>query len=226
MILEICARSPAPHYNAFMSSPSDGTPNPQQPAEPDETMPPEAPAVPSEPSPPIPFNIGEEFSAPSKKLPPIRIVLICIAAVAAIVGIYSFVQRPQAQASGSIDTVTAVDLPGQHSVIVAMNVSVRNTGEKTFYIRNIQAEVQCGNDAFSDNPLAAVDFDRYYQAFPDLKKAPLDPLRVEQKIAPGGTLRGTIVVIFPLPAEAFANRKGLKVTIQPYDQPVSLVITK
>lgn len=200
-----------------MSSPSDGTPVSPEPA-PESAQP--------VPQAPIPFNIGEEFSAPSKKLPPARIVLISIAVIAVVTAIYSFVERPHANATGSIDTITAVDLPSQHSVIVAINVSLYNTGEKAFYIRAIDAELQSGNDSFTDKPLAAVDFDRYYQGFPELKKAPLDPLRVETKIAPGGSIRGTIIVSFPVSADAFANRKALHVTIQPYDQPVSLVLTK
>jgi len=43
---------------------------------------------------------------------------------------------------------------------------------------------------------------------------------------PGGHTAGTIIVVFPVTPDAFANRKALKVTIQPYDQPVPLVLTK
>ena len=153
-------------------------------------------------------------------------MLICIGVIAVIVGIYSFINRPQAQAKGSIDTITSVDLPTQNSDVVAMNVSIYNTGEKPFYIRNISAEIQNDAGTFTDKALSPMDFDRYYQAFPDLKKAPLDPLKVETKIEPGSSARGTMIVIFPVSADAFAHRKTLRVIVQPYDQPVSLVLTK
>ena len=43
---------------------------------------------------------------------------------------------------------------------------------------------------------------------------------------PGGQIKGTIIVSFPITPDAFASRKSLKVTIQPYDQPVPLVLVK
>lgn len=186
-------------------------------------MPEEAPGAPPAP---IPFHIGEEFSGASKKLPPAKIVAICVAVVGVIVGLIAYLQRPHSFATGSIDTITTADVPGQNSILVALNISIQNGGETPYVIRSMKAGLETKDGGFSDEPASAVDFERYYQAFPLLKKAPLDPLKPEDRIAAGASTRGTIIVIFPVSSDAFASRKSLKVTIQPYDQPVPLVLAK
>jgi hypothetical protein len=110
--------------------------------------------------------------------------------------------------------------------MVAISVTVHNGGQKPFWIRTTQAAMQ-GADGkeYKDEGLSAVDFDRYYQAFPALKENSYPPLERESKINPGGETRGTMIVSFPITADAFASRKSLTVTIQPYDQPVPLVLT-
>jgi hypothetical protein len=73
------------------------------------------------------FHIGEEFGTAKRNLPPAGIVLICIAAVAVIVGIFAFTERPKPQGAGSIDFVTAADVPGQDMILAAITVTLRNT---------------------------------------------------------------------------------------------------
>jgi hypothetical protein len=178
------------------------------------------------PPPPTPFDIGEEFGTAKKDLPPIRIVLIGVALVIVVAAIVAFVQRPQAQATGSIDDATGVEIPNQNSVMAAINVSFQNHGEKPFWIHAIKVDIDTGSGTLSDDAASPVDFQRYYQAFPALKRHALSPLEREAKIDPGGKTAGTIIVSFPITSEAFANRKSLKVTIEPYDQPVPLVMVK
>ncbi|MGH9549961.1 MAG: hypothetical protein ACRD3W_11330, partial [Terriglobales bacterium] len=63
-------------------------------------------------------------------------------------------------------------------------------------------------------------------AFPALKENALPALPPETKIPPGGQAQGTIVVTFPVTQAEFDKRKSLSVVIQPYDQPLPLVLTK
>jgi hypothetical protein len=172
------------------------------------------------------FNIGEEFGTAKKNLPPVKIVLIGVAVIAVVALIASFVQRPHSATTGSIDDVVSVEVPNQNSVMVAINVSMQNQGTKPYWIHTIRADLDTGTGNFSDDAASPVDFDRYYQAFPALKQHALPPLEREAKITPGGRAQGTILVLFPVTADVFAARKSLKVTIQPYDQPVPLVLTK
>ena len=178
------------------------------------------------PEPGTAFRIGEEFGTAEKNLPPIKIILIGVGVILVGVAIMAFWQRPKTPATGSIDQVVSVEIPNQGSVMAAVNVSFRNGGEKPFWIHTIQAELQTGTNNYSDDAASPVDFDRYYQAFPALKQYAIAPLQREAKIEPGGQIAGTIIVSFPVTPEAFANRKLLKVTIQPYDQPVPLVLSK
>jgi hypothetical protein len=178
------------------------------------------------PRPPTPFDIGEEFGTAKKNLPPVKIVLIGVALVIVVAAIVAFVQRPQAQATGSIDDVTGIEIPNQNAVMAAINVSFQNHGEKPFWIHAIKVDLDSGAGTFSDEAASPADFERYYQAFPALKRHALAPLEREAKIDPGGRTEGTIIVSFPVTSAAFANRKSIKVTIEPYDQPVPLVMLK
>ena len=107
-------------------------------------------------------------------------------------------------------------MPNQNSVMVALAISIKNHGKKRFYIHDIQSDLETASGKFSDEPASGVDFERYFQAFPALKEHALAPLKPETMIEPGGETKGTIIVSFPVAADAFANRKSIKVTIQPF----------
>jgi hypothetical protein len=172
------------------------------------------------------FHIGEEFGTAKKNLPPVKIVLIGVAVVAVVAVIAALVQRPHSATTGSIDDVVSVEVPDQNMVMVAINVSFQNNGVKSYWIHTIKADLDTTSGSFTDDAASPADFDRYFQAFPTLKQHALAPLEREAKITPGGRIAGTVIVTFPVTPDAFANRKSLKVTIQPYDQPVPLVLTK
>jgi len=182
------------------------------------------PPAPAQPG--TPFQIGEEFGTAKKNLPPAKIVLIGVAVIAIVALIASLAQRPHSATTGSIDDVVSVEIPDQHSIMLAINVSFQNNGVKPYWIHTIKADLDTNNGTFSDDAASPSDFERYFQAFPTLKQHALAPLEREAKIIPGGRIAGTIIVAFPVTLDAFANRKSLKVTIQPYDQPIPLVLTK
>ena|ERR1700688_1831799 len=195
---------------------------------PDDVSPPPLPPIPSASKPDLGtrFNIGEEFGTAKKNLPPVKIVLIGVAVIAVIALIASLSQRPHSATAGSIDDVVSVEIPDQNSIMVAINVSFQNNGAKPYWIHTIKADLDTTTGSFTDDAASPSDFDRYFQAFPTLKQHALSPLEREARINPGGRTAGTIIVVFPVTPDAFANRKSLKVTIQPYDQPVPLVLTK
>src|SRR2546430_16906005 len=66
--------------------------------------------MPDQPVPTTEFHIGEEFGTGRRNLPPASIVLICLAVVALIVGIFAFKGRPKPQGAGSIDFVAATEV--------------------------------------------------------------------------------------------------------------------
>jgi hypothetical protein len=188
------------------------------------TEPQSAPSVDLGPGPGI--NIAEEFGTAKRNLPPAKIVVIVLGVAAILLGIFAFVDRAKPQGGGSVDNITAVEIPDQHMVMVAVNVTVHNPGEKSLWIHDIKGKIATDSGELSDEAASGVDFDRYFQAFPALKEHALPALPPETKIPPGGEAQGTIVVTFPVTQEEFDKRKSLSVVIQPYDQPLPLVLTK
>ena len=183
------------------------------------------PFQPSAPPQPTHFHIGDEFGTAKRSLPPAGIVLICIAAVASIVGIFAFQQRPKPQGAGSIDFVTAAEVPGQDMILAAVTMTLRNTAANPLWIHTLKAQLTTADDkTFEDEAASAVDLDRYYQAFPALKESSEPALSPEAKLLAGTARKGTIIVGFKVTKEAFEKRKSLTVTIQPYDQVLPVVL--
>jgi hypothetical protein len=172
------------------------------------------------------INIGEEYGTAKKNLPPAKIVLIAIAGVAVIVAIASFLQRPKPQGAGSLDNVTAAEIPGQNSTITTLTFTLRNTTDKILYVRSIRGEVKTSSGEFEAEAVSAVDFDRYFQIFPVLKEGSKPALSPETKLQPDESIAGSAIVAFPVTLDAFNHRQSISVEIQPYDQPVPVVLSK
>src|SRR5579859_1624207 len=194
----------------------------QPPAPPQPSQSPATPAPPAGPT----INIGEEYGTAKKNLPPAKIVLIAVGAVLVVVLIASFIKRAKPQASGSLDNVVAVEIPGQESTMVALTFTLRNTSEKMLYVHNIQAVARTPNGDSTGDAVSAVDFDRYFQAFPALKEGAEPALSPEAKIPPGDTVKGTVIVAFSMPLNTFNQRKSISVLIWPYSQTVPVTLTK
>jgi hypothetical protein len=172
------------------------------------------------------INIGEEYGTAKKNLPPVKIVLIATAALLVVVLIASFLKRAKPQASGSLDNVVAVEIPGQGSTMVALTFTIRNTSDKILYVHNIQGTIKASTGDSSADAVSAVDFDRYFQAFPTLKIGAQPALPPETKIQPGETVTRTIIVAFPVTLDVFNQRQSVSVIVWPYDQQVPVTMTK
>ena len=212
-------------------------PTPQPPLDP--TAPPEIAADTGANQTGLTFNIGDEFGTAKRNLPPVTIVLIGIAVVLVAAAVLILTQhRPSGV--GSIYDVSAVEIPGQNAVLVAINVNLQNSSKKAIQIHTIKASIvmlekkrddqakppaDVDTDVpYEDEAASPMDFERYFQAFPALRHHAVDPLKVETRIPPGGQTAGTIVVSFPVTEAAFNQRKSLNVTIQPYDE-MAIVLT-
>ena len=171
------------------------------------------------------FHIGDEFGTAKRNLPPVRIVMICIAAVAVVVGIFAFKERPKPQGAGSIDFVTAAEVPGQNMTLSAITLTLRNATDKPLWVHTIKAQLTTDDGkTFEDDAASMVDLDRYFHALPALKEGSEPPISPEAKLLAGAEQKGTIIVGFKVTKEAFDRRKALSVTIQPYDQVLPVVL--
>jgi hypothetical protein len=209
---------------------------------PDETpnLPPTPPAS-TQPSPDTPqetrrpaFDLGpgvgvhvtEDMATPERKLPPAKVVLIVLACLAVILAIYGFLGRAKPQGGGAIDNLAAIEVPDQNSMLVALTVTLHNSGEKPLWIHDIKGRLKTAANEYSDDAASAVDFDRYFQAFPALKQGAQGALMPETKILPGQEAHGTVIVSFPVKQDEFDKRQSISVVIQPYDQPLPVTLTK
>jgi len=195
----------------------------QTPAPPPQTPPP--PASPAPPPGPT-INIGEEYGTAKKNLPPAKIVLIAVGGVLVVVLIASFLKRAKPQARGSLDNVVAVEVPGQTNTMVALTFTLHNTSDKALYVRTLEGRVTTASGENTAEAVSAVDFDRYFQAFPALKNGALPPLSPEIRMEVGDTVSRTIIVAFPMTLDAFNQRKSVSVVIWPYNYTVPVVMTK
>ena len=153
-------------------------------------------------------------------------VLIAIGIVAVIVVIGSFVNRAKPQASGSLDNVSAVEIPGQASTMVALTFTLHNGSNKAFYVRELQGSVKTSRGDTTGDAVPAMDFDRYFQAFPTLKNGAQPPLAPEVKLEVGQSVSRTIIVVFPIAIDAFNQRKSVSAVIWPYGETVPVTLTK
>src|ERR1700722_17962481 len=75
------------------------------------------------------IRIGDEFGTAKRNLPPIKILLLAVSGVLVVAAAISFFQRATPQAGGTIVNVSAVQIPNQSAVLVALTFSLRSAAE-------------------------------------------------------------------------------------------------
>jgi len=161
--------------------------------------------------------ITEEFDSAKRTLPPAVPLTIALVAVVIVVGVVAFLFRAKPVAQGGIDAVYFSEPAGMTNAMVLLQVTLRNVGSKTLYIKSIKANLKTDQE-LSDDAASPTDYDRYFMAYPDLKEHSTQALVVETKIAPGAEQKGAVLVSFPVTKEQFDACKDLNVTIEAYDQ--------
>jgi hypothetical protein len=163
--------------------------------------------------------ITEEFDSPRRTLPPILPLVIALVVVVVFIAGVAYIFRAKPIAQGGIDNVYFSQKKDQPNGMLSIQVSLRAVGDRPLYIKSITADLETLHGGpYSDEAASPSDYDRYFQAYPDLKDHAMKPLAVETKIPPGAEERGTVIVTFPVDQGEFDTRKSLTVTVQPYDQ--------
>ncbi len=162
--------------------------------------------------------ITEEMDSARWTLPPATPVIVVVIVLACIVGLLAWIFRAKPAGSGAITGVYAVEVPNQSSVLVNVHVRLQDVSEKPLWVRDVKATVKTAQGEYSDEAASQADFQRYFQAFPELEQHKMAPLAPETKITPGAQTEGMVIVSFPVTKEQFDQRQSLAVVIQPYDQ--------
>lgn len=162
--------------------------------------------------------ITEEFDSAKRSLPAVIPLAAALVVVVVFIAGIAYIFRAKPVAQGQIDNVFFSQKADQPSPMVAIQITLRAVGDKPLYIKSIKADLKAQDSDYSDEAAAAADYDRYFQAYPDLKEHAMKAIAVETKIPPGAEERGTVIVSFPVDQGQFDARKSLTVTIEPYDQ--------
>jgi hypothetical protein len=162
-------------------------------------------------------NLAEEFDRARWTIPPARLILIGVAAVALAAGIWALIQKPHPPGGGAIDNIASAEVTGQQQVLVAVTLHLTNTEEKALWVHSLHATLNTGGKEYTDEAASAADHERFYQAFPVLRPNSAPPLKYDDKMLPKQPVRGTIIFSFPVTQDQFNQRQSLSVSIEPFD---------
>lgn len=168
--------------------------------------------------------VPEEVDSSKWSMPPWGVMGIVLLLIFIAIGIVSYVMRPKPRATGSIDQVFAVAM-SQNQVMTTVKINIHNVGGKPLWIRQVQGKLVTDQGEFTDTFANAVDFPRYFAAYPDLREHTMTPVKAEDRIPPGEMQRGSLIFSFPVSYDQFQNRKSLSVIVEPYDHP-AVILTK
>lgn len=163
--------------------------------------------------------ITEEFDSPKHTMPDAAPVIIALVFVALVIAVVAYIFRPTPVAGGTIDEAYAVEVPNRNTVLSTVQLTLKNVSKKPITIRNVNVTLRTEQGEFTDSePASVADFERYFQAFPDLQQHSIEGLAREMKIPPGEQLSGSVIVSFPVTKEQFDARRALTATVSFYDQ--------
>lgn len=179
----------------------------------------------SQPVPPHPSNkepeydaghvpMSEEFDDSKHTLPNPVPVVVSLVVLAIIVGALAYIFRGKPVATGRIDEAFAVDVTNQHTVLATVQVTLKNVSDKPITIRNVNITLNTDQGSFSDDSASVVDYERYFNAFPDLRMHSIEGIARDTKIPPGAQISGSVIVSFPVTKERFDKRGGLVANVR------------
>jgi hypothetical protein len=145
-------------------------------------------------------------------------VLIVIG-VLGLVGVMAWqVMGQHAVGTVAITKTNAVEMPPGDRVVVELEMAIQNTTDKVLKYHSMQLKLRTDQQEFKDDPAAATEAPRIYQSYPSLKQSGEAPLQGDMLVQPGGTLKGVVIVAFPVNKATFDARKSLEATVYFYDE--------
>ena len=141
--------------------------------------------------------------------------------VIALIGIAAYqVLAPHPVGTASIEKVNAAEMPGGDRVVVEIELALQNTTEKPLKYHSTEIKlVTPPNREFKDEPAASSEAPRIYQSYPALKQSNEAPLRQGTMVDPGATLRGVVIVAFPVSKAGFDARKQIEALVYFFEKP-------
>ncbi|MGA2249642.1 hypothetical protein [Terracidiphilus sp.] len=176
---------------------------------------------------------GEDFTRGSSHI-------VWAAAIAAIVvsiavAAYALVTKEMPAATGQVARATVhfvhhessgMDAAGNpmpkepfDQVLVFSHIQVHNQSKNPLFVRQIMTNVTLDDGIHTSYAAIPHDYERLFQANPDLAVLHGTPLPGDITIAPGQTLEGDIVAAFRLTQAEWTANKGMNYTVSLQYQP-------
>lgn len=145
-------------------------------------------------------------------------VLIVLGVIALIVVAGYSVLRPRSVGTASIEKVNAVEMPPGDRIVVEIELAMTNTTDKPLKYHSTEIKLTTANQEFRDEPASSGEVPRIHLSYPALKQSSEAPLRQDTMVSPGATVKGVVIVAFPVKKADFDARKSLEATVFFYDQ--------
>lgn len=158
--------------------------------------------------------MSEEMDDSRHTLPSAGPVVIALVLIAIILGAIAVAFRSRPVATGSIDEAYAVDNTAQHTVMASVQITLKNTSKKPITLGNAIITLHTDRNDFSDEAAAVTDYDRYYQAYPELKAHSIEGLARGTRLQPGSQISGSILVSLPVTKQQFDTRRAITASVK------------
>ena len=150
---------------------------------------------------------------PYLRLAPFVGIGLVVAGIAA--GVVVFMQRgAHIEVRGSILKVRTLGLE-DNSTVAVMDFRLANNSDSIFMVRRVEvALVDEKSQSAEGAPVAEVDAQRLFAAYPALGQKYNETLRIRTKVPPHQTMDRMLVARFEMPEKAVQARKDLRLRIE------------
>ena len=144
------------------------------------------------------IHIADEFGTAKRNLPPAKPLLITMAVVLVVVAIVAFSSAQNRKAQDRSITWSQSIFLGRTRFWWRSHLPSATQAKNLYGLMTLKVSWSPRVATLSGDAVSAVDFDRYYQAFPALKQNALTALSPEDKLQPGEEVKRTMMVSFPV----------------------------
>jgi hypothetical protein len=102
---------------------------------------------------------------------------------------------------------------GFDQVLVFTRVKLHNQSDKPVFLHEIMTNAKMDDGIHSSYAAIPIDYDRVFQAYPELASLHANGISPSSTIDPGQTVEGTFVSAFRLNKDQWESRKALDFTL-------------
>jgi hypothetical protein len=171
--------------------------------------------------------LGEEFTKGSSHL--VWAAVIATVLVTVAIALYVMAGTKPPAVTGEIEHVwahpmhtetsgfdasgVAVAKEGFDQVLVFTRVKLHNQSDKPVFLREILTNAKLDDGIHSSYAAIPIDYDRVFQAYPELASLHTNGISPSSTINPGQTIEGTFISAFRLNKAQWESRKSLDFTL-------------